>query len=259
MGILNVTPDSFYAESRKENESELLETAKRMISEGASILDIGGYSSRPGAEHVSTEVELERVIPAIKLLCSEIQDVIISIDTFRSEVADAALKAGAVMVNDISGGQADDKMFEVAAKHSAPYILMHMRGTPQNMQDDTTYDNLIKDINYFFSIQIRKALDAGVKDIILDPGFGFSKTTDQNYELMQKLEMMHLLEKPLLIGISRKSMIYKKLGVSADESLNGTSTLNTHALNKGAQILRVHDVKEAKECIDLLSAIHCGG
>jgi dihydropteroate synthase len=259
MGILNVTPDSFYAESRKENESELLETAKRMISEGASILDIGGYSSRPGAEHVSTEVELERVIPAIKLLCSEIQDVIISIDTFRSEVADAALKAGAVMVNDISGGQADDKMFEVVAKHSAPYILMHMRGTPQNMQDDTTYDNLIKDINYFFSIQIRKALDAGVKDIILDPGFGFSKTTDQNYELMQKLEMMHLLEKPLLVGISRKSMIYKKLGISADESLNGTSTLNTHALNKGAQILRVHDVKEAKECIDLLSAIHCGG
>jgi len=259
MGILNVTPDSFYEASRNENESDLLTTAKRMISDGASILDIGGYSSRPGAKDIGVKEEIDRVIPAIELLRSEIKDVVISIDTFRAEVAEEALKAGALMVNDISGGQADDKMFNVVANYSVPYILMHMRGTPQNMQDNTEYDNLIKDINYYFSIQVRKALDAGIKDIILDPGFGFSKTIDQNFELMQNLEMMHLLEKPLLVGISRKSMIYKKLGTSANESLNGTTSLNTHALSKGVQILRVHDVKEAKECIDLLSAIHCAG
>lgn len=257
MGILNVTPDSFYERSRMDNSENLVQTAKQMIREGAIILDIGGYSSRPGADEVSIEEEINRVVPAIKLLASEIKDVIISIDTFRSEVAEAALKAGALMVNDISGGRLDDKMFEVVAHYSVPYVLMHMKGTPQNMQSETIYKNLVMDINFFFSEQIEKAVAAGIHDIILDPGFGFSKTKEQNYKLMSQLEMLHLLDKPLLVGVSRKSMIYKELDISVDDSLNGTSVLNTAALEKGAQIIRVHDVKEAKQAIDLLKAIHC--
>lgn len=257
MGILNVTPDSFYERSRMDNSENLVQTAKQMIREGAIILDIGGYSSRPGADEVSIEEEINRVVPAIKVLASEIKDVIISIDTFRSEVAEAALKAGALMVNDISGGRLDDKMFEVVAHYSVPYVLMHMKGTPQNMQSETIYKNLVMDINFFFSEQIEKAVAAGIHDIILDPGFGFSKTKEQNYKLMSQLEMLHLLDKPLLVGVSRKSMIYKELDISVDDSLNGTSVLNTAALEKGAQIIRVHDVKEAKQAIDLLKAIHC--
>ena len=250
MGILNITPDSFYAKSRVNNLNSLVENARKMINEGAKIIDIGGYSSRPGADDVTELEELKRVIPAIQKLTKEIPDIVISIDTFRSKVAQQSLEAGACIINDISGGQADEEIFKIAAKHKAPYIIMHMKGTPQTMQSFTTYKDLLIDINKFFAQQIKKALSAGVTDIIIDPGFGFSKTMDQNYELLDNLEMMQLLKLPVLVGVSRKSMIYKKLGISAEDSLEGTIALNTIAIKKGAAILRVHDVKEAIEVIE---------
>ncbi len=251
MGIVNVTPDSFYAESRSETTDKIISKVTQMITEGVSIVDIGGYSTRPGAKDVSIEDEINRITPAIQTISKEFPDLLISIDTFRSEVADIALTNGAHIINDISGFEIDPKIIHVASKHNAPYILMHMRGTPQTMQTLTDYDNIFKDISYYFSSKIKQLHRAGVKDIILDPGFGFSKTLEQNYHLLNNLEHFWILDKPILVGISRKSMIYSKLGVdiSSIETLQETIKLNTISLEKGTHILRVHDVKEASQLI----------
>ena len=251
MGILNATPDSFYAASKIKETALGIKKAKQMIAEGAGILDIGGYSSRPGATEVSESEEIERVTALIEGIRTEFPSVLISIDTFRANVANAAILAGANIVNDISGGTIDPEILDVAAMYKCPYIMMHLRGTPQTMMQNTEYDNLIKEVVYFFSNQIEKAKKAGITDIIIDPGFGFSKTVSQNYELLGKLDVLKLLDKPILAGFSRKSMIYKSLQITANESLNGTTVLNTIALNKGASILRVHDVKEACEAVKL--------
>lgn len=256
MGIINATPDSFYEDSRSTSEEAVLEQAAKMIADGATILDIGGYSSRPGADDVSENEEIERTEALIYAIRKRFPKQLISIDTFRSKVAQKALEAGAAIINDISGGQADPNIYTIAADYQAPYILMHMKGTPQNMMNNTAYTHLTKDLIYYFSERIALAKKAGVKDIIIDPGFGFSKTIDQNFELLQNIEQLHLLEAPLLIGISRKSMIYKTLETNAKESLNGTNTLNTVALLKGAHILRVHDVKEAVESIKLVEKLN---
>ena len=259
MGILNLTPDSFYAGSRIQDDHEIITQAAVMIQEGADILDIGGYSSRPGAEDISVQEEMDRVSQAIEKLSSEFPETFISIDTFRSEVAEQALINGAHIVNDISGGQLDDRMYSVVAKYDAPYILMHMRGTPQNMTEMTDYENLMSSLQMFFSERIQMAKEAGIKDIIIDPGFGFSKNVEQNFELLKNLEIFHIHNCPILVGVSRKSMIYKTLGATADEALNGTTVLNTYGLEKGASIIRVHDVKEARETIDLMMSIHHAG
>ena len=253
MGILNITPDSFFEASRHHDTSSLINRADQMIKDGATILDIGGYSSRPGASFVSQEEELSRVVPAIQAVHAKHPETIISIDTFRSYIAEEAIKSGASMINDISGGQQDKKIYTIAAQYSVPYVMMHMRGTPKTMQDNTEYSNLTIDINHYFSDRIKLAMSHGVKDIIIDPGFGFSKTLEQNYELLDHLELMHLSSKPILVGLSRKSMIYKKLGIQPEDSLNGTIALNTIALLKGASILRVHDVAAACETIRLVN------
>lgn len=252
MGIVNVTPDSFYAGSRKQERISALDTARQMILEGAKIVDIGGYSTRPGAAEITIDEELERVLPIIQAIRSEFPSMAISIDTFRSEVAEKAILAGANIINDVSGFEIDPKIVDIAAKHQVPYVLMHMRGTPGTMQSLTDYDNIFKEISLYFSQKIAHLQQAGVHDIILDPGFGFAKTIEQNHHLLRHLETFQLFGKPVLAGLSRKSMIYKKLGISPEESLEGTIALNTIALLKGAKILRVHDVKEAKTLIDLL-------
>lgn len=253
MGILNVTPDSFYGESRENTVSGALDKARQMISDGAAILDIGGYSTRPGAGHVSVDEEINRVVPVIEALRKEFPTILLSIDTFRGAVAEKAILAGAHIINDVSGFEIDPSIVTVAAKHQVPYILMHMRGTPETMQSLTDYDNLFNDISHYFSEKIEKLKELGVKDVILDPGFGFAKTIDQNYTLLRNLEAFHLFGLPILAGLSRKSMIYKKLGITPEESLHGTIALNAVALSKGARILRVHDVKEAVELIRLLA------
>ena len=247
MGIINTTPDSFFDRSRKNSTTEIITQVTKFITEGVDIIDIGGYSSRPGAKDISEEEELQRVLPAIQAIRVSFPDVLISIDTFRANVAEKALLEGANIINDISGGQAEPKIFKISAKHNAPFIMMHMKGTPQNMQKNTDYNHLIKDLIYFFSKQIKLAKAQGVKDIIIDPGLGFSKTLDQNYESIAKLKMFKTLNHPILIGASRKSMLYKLLKVNASESLNATSIINTISLLNGANILRVHDVKEAVE------------
>lgn len=252
MGIVNVTPDSFYAGSRKQERISALDTARQMILEGAKIVDIGGYSTRPGAAEITIDEELERVLPIIQAIRSEFPSMAISIDTFRSKVAEKAILAGANIINDVSGFEIDPKIVDIAAKHQVPYVLMHMRGTPGTMQSLTDYDNIFKEISLYFSQKIAHLQQAGVHDIILDPGFGFAKTIEQNHHLLRHLETFQLFGKPVLAGLSRKSMIYKKLGISPEESLEGTIALNTIALLKGAKILRVHDVKEAKTLIDLL-------
>lgn len=256
MGILNVTPDSFYSGSRKQSEAEIAERALQILTEGGSIIDIGGQSTAPSAPLHSAREEFERVEPALKLIRKEFPDAILSIDTFYSEVAKQAVeKYGVNIINDISGGQIDDNMFETVARLNVPYILMHMRGTPQTMQQFTDYDNFIQDILYYFSERIAKLNLLGVNDIIIDPGFGFSKTTEQNYRLMAYLKYFDTFDVPILVGISRKSMIYKLLGCTAQESLNGTSVLNTFSLLSGANILRVHDVKAAMECVKIVDKI----
>ena len=252
MGILNATPDSFYEGSREKTTTGALDKAREMISSGARIIDVGGYSTRPGANDISIEEEVNRVVPIIQALRKEFPEIVISIDTFRSKVAEEAILAGANIINDVSGFGIDPTIINIAAKYKVPYILMHMRGTPKTMQSLTEYDNLFKDISLYFSKKIKELREAGVDDIILDPGFGFAKNIEQNYELLDNLEAFQFLGKPLLAGLSRKSMIYKKLGITPEESLNGTIALNTIALKKGAKILRVHDVKEAVELIDLL-------
>lgn len=251
MGIINITPDSFYSGSRASSDKEILENAEKMLNEGADFLDLGAYSSRPGADHISTEEELQRMLPAVELIGKNFPEAILSIDTFRARIARESIDAGAAMINDISAGKLDEKMLETVAKLQVPYIMMHMKGTPQTMKELNQYDDLLKEVLIYFSKRIKAARDLGMNDIIIDPGFGFAKNIEQNYELFSKLEILREIELPILIGISRKSMIWKKLGISADEALNGTSVLNTLALNKGANILRVHDVKEAVECIKI--------
>ena len=252
MGILNLTPDSFYDGGKLGSEKEIIYQAEKMLKEGATFLDLGGYSSRPGANFVSEADELNRVLPAVKTLIKEFPNVNLSIDTFRSKIAKTCIENGACMINDISAGLLDPQMLEVIANYQVPLVMMHMRGTPETMMLNTNYENLTNDILYFFSERIAKARALGINDIIVDPGFGFSKKLDQNFELFNDLELFSFLNTPILIGISRKSMIQKTLNISATESLNGTTALHAIALQKGVSILRVHDVKEAFETISLL-------
>lgn len=252
MGIINCTPDSFYEHSRFENITTVLRQTEKLISDGADMLDVGGYSTRPGAFNIDITQEIDRTRNSIAEIRKNFPDIVISIDTFRAEVAKEALEAGADIVNDISGGEIDPEIWNVVAHYQCPYILMHMKGTPQTMQENTNYESLFKEISAYFSIKLNALKKLGVNDVILDPGFGFSKTMAQNYELLDRLSDFQFLGKPLLAGFSRKSMIYKKLGITAEEALNGTTVLNTKAILNGAKILRVHDVKEAKEIITLL-------
>ncbi len=253
MGILNLTPDSFYDGGKYSSERLILLQVEKMIVEGATFIDIGAYSSRPGAKDLSENEELERITQILELILKNFPDIFISIDTFRSQVAKTCVEIGACMINDISGGNLDTNMFETIAKLQVPYILMHMPGTPQTMQKLTDHEDIVKDIIYYFSKKINQLNILGVNDIILDVGFGFGKTLDQNYELLQKLKLFKSFDLPLLTGISRKSMIYKLLNITADEALNATSVTNTIALLNGSNILRVHDVKEAVETIKIVS------
>ncbi len=255
MGILNVTPDSFFDGGKFIGAKEVLEQAGKMLTAGADLIDVGGYSSRPGAADISEEEEMARVLPAIQILAKNFPDAIICIDTFRSRVARLAVEAGASMINDISGGEQDNAMFEIVASMEVPYILMHMQGTPQTMVTLAQYDNLVKDIIDYFHKKISLLHQLGVKDVIIDPGFGFAKTAEQSFELLHHLDYFKSLGLPILVGLSRKSMIWKKLGTNPEDALNGTTVLNTIALMKGANILRVHDVKEAVECINLVKKI----
>lgn len=253
MGILNITPDSFFEHSRMQNESDLLKKAELMLKQGARFIDIGGYSSRPDANDVAEEEELSRVVPAIEILVKEFPEILISVDTFRSKLAAEAIEAGAAIINDIAAGNLDEKMMPLIAQYQVPYIMMHMRGTPKTMRQLTEYEDLVGDITYHFSEKIKEARDLGINDLILDPGFGFAKTTEQNFELLKKSDLFANFNLPVLIGISRKTMIHKTLNIDPTEALNGTTVLNTLALTKGASILRVHDVKEAMEAIKLVS------
>ena len=253
MGILNVTPDSFYAGSRGVAERDIIDRLRQMTDEGASIIDIGAYSSRPDADDVSTEEEMARLRHALNLVRQHQPDAVVSVDTFRADVARMCVEEyGVAMVNDISAGEMDDEMFPTIARLGVPYIAMHMKGTPQTMQINPQYEHFLKEIFYFFSEKVQKLRDLGVKDIIIDPGFGFGKTMEHNYQLMNHLEEFKLFGLPLLVGISRKSMIYKLLGTTPEEALNGTTVLNTIALQKGAHILRVHDVKAAVEAVTIV-------
>ncbi|WP_010228900.1 dihydropteroate synthase [Gillisia marina] len=255
MGILNTTPDSFYSESRKTSLKTLLTTAEKMLEKGATFLDIGGYSSRPGADDFSETEEINRVVPAIDAILKNFPESIISIDTFRSNVATEALKTGAAIINDISAGNLDDDMLKVVAEFQVPYIMMHMRGNPQTMKDLNEYKDLAQEIIFYFSEKIRAARDLGIHDIIADPGFGFSKNIAQNFELLSNLKKFESLNVPILAGLSRKSTIYKTLDCSPQEALNGTTVLNTMAIANGANILRVHDVREAMETVKLMSQL----
>jgi dihydropteroate synthase len=256
MGILNVTPNSFYDGGMYKSSNEMLTKVGKMLNDGATFIDVGAYSSKPSAEYVSEEEELQRIIPIVNLILEYYPETLVSVDTFRSEVAKVCIENGASMINDISAGNLDDKMLETIAKYNVPYIMMHMRGTPETMQKMTTYDDIVKEILFYFSEKVSIARSFGINDLIVDPGFGFAKTLDQNYEVLQKMELFEILELPLLAGFSRKSMIYKTLKSSAQEALNGTTVLNTLALTKGAKILRVHDVKEAMECVTLFNKIN---
>jgi len=255
MGILNSTPDSFYAGSRIPGVDEALARAEAMLREGATFLDIGGYSTRPGAAEVTEEEELKRVAPLVEALVAAFPEALLSIDTFRSRVARTALEAGAALVNDISAGLRDPEMLPLIAEKQVPYIMMHMRGTPADMAQLTAYDDLVGEILYYFSERLAAARALGITDLIADPGFGFAKTRAQNFELLAGLPAFRVLEAPLLVGISRKSMIWKTLGIDPSDALNGTTALHMLALQGGASILRVHDVKEASECIRLWEEI----
>jgi len=255
MGIINVTPDSFYDGGKTMVIRDILAQAELMLKEGATFLDIGGYSSRPGADDVTEPDELDRVLPAIEAILNEFPEAILSVDTFRSNVARKAVDIGACMVNDISGGAMDEHMITTVAGLRVPYIAMHMRGTPQTMSQFTNYEQVTREVLHYFSKRIAETRRAGINDLIADPGFGFSKTRAQNFTLMNELEFFQQLGIPLIVGISRKSMIYKTLGISAKEALNGTTALHSIALLKGANLLRVHDVREAVECIRLVSEL----
>jgi dihydropteroate synthase len=250
MGVLNMTPDSFFAGSRIHSGEELVLQAEKMLLAGAAILDLGGLSSRPGAKEISIPEELDRVVPAVSLISARFPEAFISVDSYRYEVAKAALDAGAVIINDIGAGESDS-LVKLAAKEGAPYISMHMRGNPGNMQQLTNYDDLMRELLDFF---IRRKIDCtrmGIKDLVIDPGFGFAKTISQNFHILKNMHLLKMLDLPILVGLSRKSTVYKTLGIQPEESLNGTTVLHTLALSQGAQILRVHDVKEAGETIRL--------
>ena len=257
MGILNVTPDSFYAGSRKQTEEDIKSRCREIIEEGGDIIDIGAYSSRPDAEHISAEEEKRRLRTGLEILRNEYPEAIVSVDTFRADVAEMCVKEYKVnIINDISAGEMDKEMFNTVARLQVPYIMMHMKGTPQDMQKSPQYTSLMKEIFMYFSEKVYKLHEMGVNDLILDPGFGFGKTLEHNYELMNHLEEFSLFNLPVLVGISRKSMIYKLLGNTPSEALNGTTALNTIALLKGANILRVHDVKEAVETVRIVTALN---
>ena len=251
MGILNLTPDSFYDGGVHNEINKIEDHVNKMVNDGMDILDIGGYSSKPGAKNISVDEEFSRVIPILKHIRKIFPELVISIDTFRSKIASASLNEGADIINDISGGTLDKNMMSIVAKNNCPYILMHMQGNPQNMQNDPSYENVTLEIIQYLAQRIKIAHDNNIVDIIVDPGFGFGKTLEHNFEILNNLEKFNVLDTPILAGFSRKSMIYKTLKTSSEKALNGTSSLNTIALTKGAKILRVHDVKEAKECIIL--------
>ena len=255
MGILNVTPNSFYDGGKHKEINSIIHQVDKMLSEGADFIDIGAYSSKQSAEFVSEEEEIKRLVPIVKSLVETFPNIILSVDTFRAQVAKASVENGVAMVNDIAAGLLDDKMLETVAELKVPYIMMHMRGNPQTMQSLTDYKDIVKEMIFYFSERIQKARSFGISDIVIDPGFGFAKTLEQNYEVLHKMELFEMLELPILVGVSRKSMIYKVLENSPQEALNGTSVLNTIALQKGAKILRVHDVNEAVECIKLVSKL----
>jgi len=253
MGVLNVTPDSFYSASRKNSEAEIRERVNAIISEGGSIIDIGAYSSRPGADNISAAEEMSRLRGALQILRNEAPETVVSVDTFRNDVAKMCVEEyGVQIINDISGGELDSKMFETVAALGVPYILMHMKGNPQTMQVEPYYDDLLTEILQYFGSKVQQLHELGVKDIILDPGFGFAKTLDHNYQLMNRMQDLQVLGLPILVGVSRKSMIYKLLDATPEGALNGTTVLNTLALLKGASILRVHDVKEAVEAVQIV-------
>ncbi|WP_299900827.1 dihydropteroate synthase [uncultured Aquimarina sp.] len=253
MGILNLTPDSFYDGGKYKDDSQILLQVEKMLQEGATFIDLGAYSSRPGADHISIDEEEKRVLPIVSLILSKFPNAILSIDTFRSSIATKCIDAGAAIINDISAGNLDTDMIGIVGQLKVPYIMMHMKGTPQTMKSLNQYSDLVKEVQFYFSQKVAEARLAGINDIIIDPGFGFAKDIDQNFELLNKLELLKLQELPILAGVSRKSMIYKTLNSTPSESLNGTTSLNTIALLKGASILRVHDVKEAIECVNLVN------
>ncbi len=255
MGIINATPDSFFKGHSALGLDGIVLLAGKMIDDGATILDIGGQSTRPGSERIPAAREIERVVPVIEAIQSKHPDTIISIDTYQSRVAEMALKAGASIVNDVSGGEMDNEMIGMVGSLHVPYICMHMKGTPDTMQKDIHYENVLREVLDYFIFKIAECKAAGINDIIVDPGLGFGKTIAHNFQLLKQLEIFKLLEKPILAGISRKSTIYKTLGISAEEALNGTTVLNTVALLNGAAILRVHDVREAKEAIELIGSM----
>lgn len=256
MGILNVTPDSFYAGSRTQTEAEIVRRVKQIVSEGAAIIDIGAYSSRPNADNVSASEEMERLRMGLKILFEIQPDAVVSVDTFRADVARMCVEEyGVAIINDIAAGEMDANMFHTVAALNVPYIMMHMQGTPQSMQQHPHYDNLLKEVFLYFARKVQQLRDLGVKDIILDPGFGFGKTMEHNYELLSHLEEFRIFELPLLVGVSRKSMIYRLLDITPQEALNGTTVLDTICLLKGADILRVHDVKEAVETVRIVQAM----
>jgi dihydropteroate synthase len=256
MGILNITPDSFFDGGKYKDSKSILAQVKKMLEEGATFIDVGAYSSRPGAIHISEAEELLRILPIIDLLTTAFPEILISVDTFRSNVAEKCIEKGACMINDISGGNADVNMFETVTKLKVPYIMMHMQGTPQNMQENPTYANITQEIMLDFSKKAYLLKQLGLNDLIIDVGFGFGKTIEHNYELLQNLELFHELGCPILTGISRKSMLYKLLETTPEQALNATTVANTIALQKGSQILRVHDVKEAMEAIKICTLIN---
>ncbi|HRM12947.1 MAG TPA: dihydropteroate synthase [Flavobacterium sp.] len=256
MGILNVTPNSFFDGGKYKNETEILSQVEKMVVDGATFIDIGAYSSKPNAEFVAEQEEIYRIVPVLDLILKHFPETILSIDTFRGEVAKASIESGAAIINDIAAGNLDNNMFEIIAKYNVPYVMMHMRGNPQTMLTLTDYDDIVKEMLFYFSEKVAKARSFGINDLMIDPGFGFAKTVGQNYEVFQKMELFNMLELPLLVGVSRKSMIYKTLGTTIENALNGTTVLNTLALTKGAKILRVHDVKEAVECVALFNKIN---
>ena len=259
MGILNVTPDSFYDGGVHNSEKKILDHVEKMLNDGAIFIDIGAYSSRPNAINIDEDEELNRVVPALELVNKKFPEAIISIDTFRSKVAETCLNSGASIINDISAGEMDEKMMKIVGKYNVPYVMMHMKGNPQNMIRKTNYDDMLKEIIKYFSKKINQAVSYKINDMIIDPGFGFAKDLKQNYDLLSNIDLLKILDKPIMVGISRKSMIYQSLKTNAKESLNGTTVLNTVSLIKGASILRVHDVKEANECIKLISALNNQG
>ena len=255
MGILNITPDSFFDGGKYKDKNAILKQVDKMLTEGATFIDVGAYSSRPGAAHISEQEELNRILPVVDLLVNNFPEIVISIDTFRSKVANATINSGAALINDISGGNMDDKMFETVAQLQVPYVLMHMLGTPQNMQKNPVYEDVTKEIISFFAAQIFKLHQLKLNDVIIDVGFGFGKTIAHNFEILKNLELFKSLDAPILAGVSRKSMLYKTLDVSAQEALNATTSANTIALLNGANILRVHDVKEAVEAVKIVEQV----